>query len=146
MLEDSAQELTSNVGAGQAFTATGFSGNAYDLGSAGVDPAIGGLIQPLWQVMQNFDNLTSAVVDFGHADDAAGSGFVSLSSSGSVTLANLTTANSPMKRLPAVGPGLITKRYLLYKFTITGTAPSVGKIRGVFQKGGHTVPVNPGAL
>lgn len=146
MLEDAAQELTANPGAGQAFTATGFGSNGYDLGVAGVDPAVGEPIQPCWQVMQNFDNLTSVQWDFGHADDAAGTGFVALSSTGAVVLANLTTANSPMKRMPPVAPGAITKRFLVFKATLVGTTPTVGKIRGLFQIGRYSTPVNQGAL
>lgn len=146
MLEDSAHELTSNVGTGQAITATAFGGNAYDLGAAGVDPAVGEPIQPLWQVTQDFNTLTSLQVDFGHADDAAGTGFVALSTTGAVVLANLTAAIATAKRLPAIGPGAITKRFLIYKFTVVGTNPTLGKVRGMFQIGRYSTPVNQGAL
>ena len=146
MLEDADLELTGSPGVGQAITATAFGSRGYDLGAAGVDPGVGEPIQPVFQVTENFTLLTSGVVDVGHADDAAGTNFVALSSSGSIVLANLTTANSPMKRLPAIAPGLITKKFLVAKFTVTGTNPGAGKIRVLIHKDRHATPVNPGAL
>lgn len=147
MIEDSAQEVTSTPKAGQAFTATAFGGSAYDLGAAGVDPAIGEPLQALWQVTQDFNTLTSAVVDFGHADDAAGTNFISLATTGSVVLANLTAAIATMKRLGnPIPPQAITKRFLCAKLTVTGANPTLGKLRVLFQKGRQTIPANPGAL
>jgi hypothetical protein len=146
MIEDADLELTGSPGVGQAITATDCGSRAYDLGAAGVDPAVGEPLQPTFQVTENFNTLTSGVVEVGHADDAAGTNFVALSSSGTITLANLTTANSPMKRLPAIAPGLITKKFLAARFVVTGTNPTLGKIRVLVHKGAHATPVNPGAL
>ena len=147
MIEDYEQELTSNPGDGQAFVATGFGGRPFDLGVAGVDPAVGEQLQFMWQVTQNFNNLTSATVDVVAADDAAGTNPVVVATSGAVVLANLTTVNSPVRRLGSVvNPTAIAKRWLLARVTVTGTAPTLGKVRVWIQKGAYVLPINKAAL
>lgn len=148
MMEDADLELTGSPGVGQAFTATAFGSRGYDLGVAGgADVAVGESLQPVWQVTENYNNLTSAVVEMGCADDAAGTNFVSLATSGTVVLANLTTANSPLKRLGGIiAPQSITKRFLVARVTVTGTTPTTGKVRVLLHKGDQALPVNPGAL
>ena len=153
MVEDYEQELTSNPGAGQAFTATAFGGLPYALGTASgaipIDIAAGEPLQAMMQCTQNFDALTSAVFDVLACDDAAGTNPVTLATSGAITLANLTTANTPTKRLGGIIPaGLITtaKKFILAKYTLTGTQPTVGKMRIWLQKSVDVLPVNKGAL
>lgn len=153
MIEDYEQELTSNPGTGQAFTATGFGGLPMALGAAAgaipIDIAAGEPLQAMYQVTQNFNTLTSAVIDVVAADDAAGTNPVVLATTPSIVLANLTTANSPAKRLGSPIPaGLITtaKKFILGRFTVTGTDPTLGKLRIWLQKGVDVLPVNKGAL
>ncbi len=158
MIEDLEQELTANPGngstsggQGQAFTATGYGSRPYDLGPivAGAIPndlAIGQPLQFLYKFTENYNNMTSLVIDVLNDTDGAGGSAVVLATSGTILLANATIA-AGVKRLGAYAlPQVINKRYITARVTITGTAPTLGKIAVWFQKGTDVVPVNAGAM
>tara|TARA_A100000171_G_scaffold52760_1_gene72854 strand:- start:1411 stop:1854 length:444 start_codon:yes stop_codon:yes gene_type:complete len=118
----------------QAITATAFSSNAYDTGNVVGGRNLGRTFADLRAVTTidaAFNNLTSLTVEIGHADDAAGTGFVALASSGAVTLANLNAARKPFD-IPMPDS---TKRFIMARYTVAGTAPTTGKVTTSLQIG-----------
>lgn len=106
----------------QAVTATAASTNVIDLGvSRDIGP--GYEIPLLIQVVEDFNNLTSLTVDV-QTDDASNFGTATSLASQTIALASLKAgAKSAIQCIP-VG----TKRYLRINYTVTGTAPTTGKV------------------
>jgi hypothetical protein len=144
VLEDAALELTANPTAGEAFTATGYGANPYDLGAAGVDPAVGEPLQVLYEITEAFDgDVTTVEIALVNDTDGAGTSAVDVLTTGDIAVAS-AVAGGPLL-LGIVAPKAITKQFLTTKCTLDDTA-TAGKVRMWLQKGAHTVPVNAGAL
>lgn len=123
----------------QAITATAASTNSYDLGAPGVIPY--GNIQlrkrlgktecnlPLLiQVVEDFDNLTSLRIAIETDDNSAFSSPKEVIGV-DVLLADLKAGFiSPIESLPRG----VNERYMRLKYTVTGAAPTVGKITAGF--------------
>jgi len=118
----------------QAITATAASTNSIDLGAVGItgygkhqlvrDLGKSGHIPLLIQVVEAFDNLTSLKIDI-QVDDNSSFSSAKTVQSETVLLADLVAGRiSPMDKLPRG----IDERYLRLYFTVTGTAPTAGKI------------------
>lgn len=106
----------------QAITETAASTNVIDLG-VGREVAFGDPIPLLAIVKEDFDNLTSlkVAVETDSAESFANA--VELASS-TVLLANLKKGKMiPLSFMPAGNKG-----YVRLKYTVTGTAPTAGKI------------------
>lgn len=159
VIEDIEQELTANPGygnasgvRGQAFTAgTSYGSRPYDLGplfSGAIpnDPAVGNPLQFLYVFTENYNNMTSLVINILNDTDGAGTSPTTIATSGTISLAAAVTSQ-PVKRLGSpVSPQVITKRYLTAQVVITGTTPTTGKIAVWFQNGTDVIPVNAGAM
>lgn len=151
MLLDHEQFLTVDGGHVVDFAAgSQYGAKPYDLKAAGSglyngnDPAVGEPLDVWARVTENFNNLTDLVVDLGHDSDGAGTGWASvLPAAKTITLANLTTAVG-IQRVGTVLPGVITKRYLTPKLTVSGSTPTTGKIDVWFTKATHGAPANKG--
>ena len=130
------QSLFSNA---QAITATAISTNVIDQQLTGIpygnvermkrDLGKGAAVPLLIQVVESFNTLTSLTITIETSDDPAfGSGNVVLWTSVAVPLANLVAGyRVPNSLLPE---GLLagSKRYLAVRYTVTGTAPTLGKV------------------
>lgn len=153
MIEDYDLELTANPGSGadttkgQAVTTTGVSYGTkpYEIGP-GNDPAIGEPLQAICQFQQNFNNMTSMVIDLINDDDGLGTNAVVVATSGTILLANATVARGAFRLGGIVAPQQITRRYLTARVTVTGPAPTTGRYRVVLQNGAFVIPANAGAL
>lgn len=106
----------------QAITSTTASTNVYDTGAT-ADSGIGTPMAMLLQCKQAFDNLTSLKVDLETSTSTAFSS-APVVASRTFALAELT-ANTLLP-FPEADGGL--QRYLRVKYTVTGTAPTVGTI------------------
>ncbi len=117
MLFDSQSIFSEN----QAITATAVSQNIINMGKG---EAAFGTPKPLViQVNEDFNNLTSLTVDVETASDEDFSSSTVLQSS-TALLADLKTGFSfPITVLPKGNKG-----YMRLKYTVTGTAPTTGKI------------------
>lgn len=107
-----------------AVTASRASTNVIDTGPAPGDPGKSDM-KIFCRVSEAFNNATSLGVKLQTATDAAFSSPVDLPAQETVLLANLT-AN---KELFRVGLPAGCQRYLRLYFTVTGTAPTTGKIQ-----------------
>jgi hypothetical protein len=123
----------------QAITATVASTNNVDL-KAVKDVAAGEPIQVGARVTEAFNNLTSLDVAIEGCDDAAGTNPVTLATK-NFLLAALSTINRalPMPPIPAGGTA---KKFLRGKYTVNGTAPTVGKVRLWLAPGLDNKPAN----
>lgn len=113
---------------GQAVVATAFTAPAKALGNAAGPARDWGQGAPLraWaRVTQAFNLLTSLLVEVGAADDTAGTNFVPLAGS-SFTLAQLFSG--ALLSIGFLKSGLARKLWLIGKFTVTGTNPSLGRV------------------
>ncbi|MBO9624164.1 MAG: hypothetical protein J7500_15760 [Sphingomonas sp.] len=121
---------------GQAITATAASTNTVDLGATGtvygasspivrdVGPGLG---VPLHcGVTQSFNNLTSLTISIETDDNAAFSSAVTVFTSPAYTLAQLAAGAKQL--LPTHIPVGTNERYMRLKYTVAGTAPTLGKI------------------
>jgi len=126
----------------QAVTATAISTNVVDLGVPGTpygavapinqDVGKGTPVPILIQVTEDFDNLTSLEVTIETGDSAAlGDARVSET----ILLANLVAGKQTCIQ---VLPNCINKRYLGVRYTVTGTAPTTGKITASITAGNQT--------
>lgn len=107
----------------QAITATAASTNLIDL-TAARDIGKGVVIPLLIQVTEAFNNLTSLTIAIQTDDNASFSSAKTVMSE-VVVLADLVKGRiSPMDAIP-VGTA---ERYVRINYTVTGTAPSTGKI------------------
>lgn len=123
----------------QAITGTENSDNYYDLGAPGVavvgervqllrNMGKGGHIPMLVQVNEDFNNLTSLDIVMQQDEDSA---FGSAKEVFRVTvlLADLVAGYiCPIDKLPRG----VTERYLRFRYEVTGSAPSTGKITAGF--------------
>jgi hypothetical protein len=132
----------------QAITATAASTNVVDVGAAGTPFGAAAAMSrdigkaseiPLYvSVTEAFNNLTSLKIDF-QSDDAIGFGTANnVVASRTYALAELTLgARLPF---PAEIPEGTTGRYTRLNYTVTGTAPSTGKIFASVVAGRQTNP------
>ena len=135
----SAEQLFSDD---QAITATADSTNVVDLGAAGTpydaaaalnqDVGKGNKIPILIQVTEDFDNLTSLTISIAKgATTALGTNIISKV----VLLADLVEGYQfPIEVLP----NECDERYLGIEYTVTGTAPTTGKITAGISMGNQT--------
>ncbi len=126
----SAQETFSNA---QAITATAASTNVIDFGAPGtwvhsstpvIDDKGNSRIPLLIQVTEAFDNLTSLTVTLQADNDEAFGSPTSLYAE-TIALADLQPGKKTAVR---VIPYNATERYLRVHYTVTGTAPTAGRI------------------
>jgi hypothetical protein len=137
MIIDYEQELT--TAGGQAVTANGYGTKNYDQ-KGPVDGALGAPLHAFMQVVgANFNNLTSLDIAIVGDDDGAGTNEVVILTK-NFLLAALTTALG-VRRLGILPPGT-RKKFLREKHTVTGTAPTTGKIVVWFSKGDDVAPAN----
>lgn len=130
----SAEELFSDQ---QAITATAASTNLYDRlapgswvhGSTSIVDDMGNSYVPmLVQVTEDFNNLTSLQIDFEMDTTDAFSSATTLYSE-TVLLADLVAGKKIRVRWV---PHDTTEQYLRFNYTVTGTAPSTGKLTAGF--------------
>lgn len=106
----------------QAITATAVSENVIDLGK-NREVAFGTPVPLVIRVKEDFDNLTSLDITVQTAADEAFSSAVDLAKA-TVLLADLKVGKVvPLNFLPAGNKGFVRLKY-----TVTGTAPTTGKI------------------
>lgn len=129
------QSMLSNA---QAVTVTAPSTNTLDLGpvASGIARDIGkGKAVPFrLQVVEDFNNLTSLTLDLQSDDNTAFSSPKSLWSQ-TVPLAELKTGKV---LLPEYLPRGTAERYLRLNYTVTGTAPTAGRITAGVTLGNHS--------
>lgn len=107
----------------QAITATAASANVIDLGASG-DLGKSGRTEVYVRVSEAFNNLTSLNIKL-QTDDAVGFGTaVDLPAQETTALAGLTLNKELLKAVVPYG----CKRYLRLYYTVTGTAPTAGKV------------------
>lgn len=135
----SAEQLFSDD---QAITATAVSTNVIDLGAAGTpydaaaalnqDIGKGTPVPLLIQVTEAFNNLTSLKIAI-ETGSTTSLGTVVIDAT--IVLANLTVGKQfPLMFLPRD----IAERYLGVRYTVTGTAPTTGKITAGISAGNQT--------
>lgn len=140
-------DLTSLLSNAQAVTATSFSTNILDLGQPGTvynagaapkrDIGKGTRIPFAIRVVQAFNNLTSIVVTMEVADDAAfTTNLTTVFTSPTYALADLQPGARQI--LPDEIPVGANRRYLRLKYTMAGTAPTVGQITAGVSMGDQT--------
>ncbi len=121
---------------GQAVTATTFSTNVVDLGKTGTiygasapinrDVGLGEDVPLYVGVTQSFNNLTSMTISIEQATDAAFTSPETIWTSPAYSLAQLAAGARYL--LPDTLPAGANKRYVRLKYTVAGTAPTIGKI------------------
>ncbi|MGX1353372.1 hypothetical protein AB7M49_006993 [Bradyrhizobium elkanii] len=122
----------------QAITATAASTNVIDLGPVAIarDIGKGRPIPLLIQVVEAFNNLTSLTVAL-QTDDNSAFGSAKTVWSSTVLLADLIAG-------AVVVPEYITRgtneRYMRLNYTVTGTAPTTGKITAGVTMGNQSAP------
>lgn len=144
----SRQSLVSNA---QAITATAFSTDAIDLGAIGFpygnkqalrrDVGKGMDIPFLVQAVETFNNLTSLTIDIVTSDDPTlATAPVVHGTSGAIPLANLKAGwQFPYTVIPNAGdPAVPMKRYLGVRYTVAGTAPTLGRVTAGVTMGVQT--------
>jgi hypothetical protein len=107
----------------QAITATAASTDVIDLGSSPRDVGSGEPVTVLVQVTETFNNLTSLTATLQTSSTEAFSVPVQLTAA-TVALADLTVGRK--FSIGAVPRGVL--RYIRLAYTVTGSAPSTGKI------------------
>ncbi|ELY4417412.1 hypothetical protein SMZ51_001974 [Cronobacter sakazakii] len=118
--------------AAQAITATAASTNVIDTGSA-KDVGKGGDVPLLIQVVEDFNNLTSLTVAVQTDDNAAFSSPTDVISM-VIPVASLVSGyKTPVITLP-----MKMERYVRLNYTVTGTAPTTGKVTAGIVGGGQT--------
>lgn len=126
----------------QAITATALSTNQIDLKEKGTpvggvsaligDPALGNPVEIVIQVTQAFNNLSSLKVA---VETGATSSLGTVVADTTVPLAKLKAGNRvPIRFLPEG----ITGRYVGLRYTVTGTAPTAGKVIAGVTLGNQT--------
>lgn len=121
---------------GQAITATAASTNVVDLGATGtVYGAANPIVRDIGNgtqadlhcgVTQSFNNLTSLTISIETDDNAAFSSATTVFTSPAYTLAQMATGAKQL--LPTSIPVGVNERYMRLKYTVAGTAPTLGKI------------------
>ncbi|CAM7491194.1 Bbp16 family capsid cement protein [Klebsiella quasipneumoniae] len=118
--------------AAQAITATAASTNVIDTGS-NKDVGKYGDIPLLMQVVEGFNNLTSLTVTVQTDDNSAFSSAADVLSM-TIPLASLVLGyKSPVITLP-----MKMERYIRLNYTVTGTAPTTGKVTAGITGGVQT--------
>ncbi len=118
--------------AAQVITATAASTNVIDTGSA-KDVGKYGDIPLLIQVVEGFNNLTSLTVTVQTDDNSAFSSAADVLSM-TIPLASLVLGyKSPVITLP-----MKMERYIRLNYTVTGTAPTTGKVTAGITGGVQT--------
>lgn len=118
--------------ADQAITATAASTNVIDTGS-NKDVGKYGDIPLLMQVVEGFNNLTSLTVTVQTDDNSAFSSAADVLSM-TIPLASLVLGyKSPVITLP-----MKMERYIRLNYTVTGTAPTTGKVTAGITGGVQT--------
>ena len=120
------------ISSAQAITASAASTNIIDLGpiknaSYPRDIGNGDEVAFLIQVVEIFNNLTSLQVDLQTSDDSTFATGVTTVWSKTVTLASGLLVPGYKFNNSDIEPGL-NKRYMRLYYTVTGTAPTTGKI------------------
>ena len=134
-------EIFSNA---QAVTATTASTNIYDSGATGTvygasaairrDLGKGNPLPLAIRVVQSFNNLTSMVITYEVADDAAFSvNKTTVASSPTYALADLAVGARHL--LPDFVPEGADRRYHRLLYTLSGSAPTTGQITAGFAVG-----------
>lgn len=131
---------------GQAITATAYSTNSVDLGAAGTvygsaspivrDVGPGTRIELFCGVVQAFNNLTSLTISVETDDNAAFSSPSTAFASQAYALADLVPGKKYL--LPDSLPVGTNERYVRLKYTVVGTAPTLGKITAGVVAGRQT--------
>lgn len=126
----------------QAITASGPSTNVIDLGAAGTprwapkalgrDLGRGRKVPLLIQVVEDFNNLTSLKIDLQTSNVETFSSVDTLASQ-TMALADLVAGARPS--FDELQPGV--KRYVRLYYTVTGTAPTVGRITAGISAGNN---------
>lgn len=121
---------------GQAITATAASTNVVDLGATGTvygasspivrDIGKGGSVPLYCGVTQSFNNLTSLTITVETDSDSAFGSPTTVFTSPAYALADLATGARYL--LPDSIPVGTAERYMRLKYTVAGTAPTLGKI------------------
>ena len=137
----SAQLLFSNA---QAITATALSTNVVDLGVAGTpydaaaplnnDKGKGAKIPVLIQVVQDFNTLTSLTVTIEVSPNSNMTGSTVLATE-VILLADLVAGKQTFTQ---VLPNGADQRYLAVRYTVTGTAPTLGQVTAGISMGNQT--------
>jgi len=118
--------------AAQAITATAASTNTIDTGSS-KDSGKGGDVPLLIQVVEAFNNLTSLTITVQTDDNTAFSSPTDVLSL-VVPVASLTVGyKTPVITLP-----MKMERYIRLNYTVTGTAPTTGKVTAGIVDGVQT--------
>jgi hypothetical protein len=128
-----ATELFSNA---QAITATAASTNIIDLGATGTvygaasaivrDVGKGMTVPLACRVVESFNNLTTLAISIETDDNAGFSSAATVFTSPAYVLADLATGAKNL--LPDSIPVGVNERYMRLKYTLVGTAPTLGKI------------------
>lgn len=120
---------------GQAITATAASTNLVDLGATGTpyggtalvrELGFGNEVELYVGVTQTFNNLTSLTISVETDDNAAFASAATVWTSPAYTLAQLATGAKYL--LPDRLMAGVNERYVRLKYTVAGTAPTLGKI------------------
>jgi hypothetical protein len=132
----------------QAITATAASTNIIDLGATGTvfgaaaaiarDIGKGREIAIRASVVESFNNLTSLTIGVETDDNAGFSSAKTVWTSPAYALADLATGAKLL--LPDELPVGTDERYLRLKYTVAGTAPTLGKITAGVTAGNQTNP------
>ena len=129
-------DLTTLFSNAQAVTATAASTNLIDLGATGTvygaaaaltrDIGRGAKADLALRVVESFNNLTSLTITIETDDNAAFSSPTTVFTSPAYALADLATGARHL--LPDSIPVGVNERYVRLKYTVAGTAPTLGKI------------------
>ena len=139
-------DLTTLFSNAQAITATAASTNIIDVGAAGTiygysaaisrDVGKGADIPNRITVVQSFNNLTNMVITIEDSVDAAFTSPVIVATAPTYLLADLQTGAKLL--LPERLPTNTNLRYVRLKYTITGTAPTLGQMTAGVTAGNQT--------
>lgn len=133
-----------SLSAAQAITATALSTNVIDLGVAGTpydavaplnnDKGKGTAVPILIQVVQRFNNLTSLTVtiEVSANEDMSSSTVLATEV---IALADLVAGKQTFTQ---VLPNGVDQRYLAVRYTVTGTAPTLGAVTAGISMGNQT--------
>lgn len=126
MLLTYANQFSSDATGGDVVTATAFAPKCLDAVQVR-DWGAGEPIKAYARISQAFNTLTSLQIDVGVADDTAGTNFTSVIGGGKTILLASLTLNS-LVTLGFIQPGVAKKEFMLAKYTVTGTPPTLGKV------------------